>query len=30
VDATAKTLKIVVTGTDGKVVQTIEIPARAR
>jgi len=30
VDATAKMLKIVVTGIDGKVVQAIEIPARAR
>ena len=30
VDATATTLTVVVTGTDGKVVQTIVIPARAR
>ena len=30
VDATTTELKIVVTGTDGKVVQTIVIPARSR
>jgi predicted phosphodiesterase len=30
VDATATSLRVVVTGTDGKVVQAIEIPARAK